>query len=372
MGLRWPLLLVPIVIGIGIAVWFGLFRSRHGWQGELPYLARSFRLTQLPEYQRALRLHERLSVAALVLSIVAVTTLIGATVRPIKTYTPHPPGSDTPFVDIMLCFGPLYNMQFADSLGIAPLMTALRERVDRFGNQRIGMTHTLYRSFPVTGDRQWVAQRMDAIIELANSYNSADYSKRYTMNTDVFERRSYDADADPVDTLAMCAMGLPAAGSDNGRGKMIVYFGDPELYDDPGRGWTDTTPPQRIYSKSLLEKTIKTANIQVNAIVPGEVHGSIGFVEQLIHDTGGQQLLYTEVGGIAGATVKPTTKHLDNQKEELVGAVDKILASPPPSALDAARKESMRPFQWDVPDILLQLALLAAVGLAACRVGMRL
>jgi anti-sigma factor RsiW len=82
--------------------------------------------------------------------------------------------------------------------------------------------------------------------------------------------------------------------------------------------------------------------------------------------------LYTEVGGIAGATVKPTTKHLDNQKDELAGAVDKILASPPPSALDAARKESMRPFQWDVPDILLQLALLAAVGLAACRVGMRL
>jgi hypothetical protein len=374
MGLRWPILLLPVAIGIAVAVWFALRRSHHGWQGELPYLARSFRLTELPEYRRALRLHERLSVAALVFSIVVVTTLIGAAVRPTRTYEPHPPGSDTPHVDIMLCFGPLFNMQFADSLGISPLMTALRDKVDGFGNQRIGMTHQFYRAFPVTGDHQWVSERMTALVDLTDELVDAgnDFSKRYSMNTDLFERRSYGSSVtsiDPVDTLAMCAMGLPAVGSDNGRGKMIVYIGDPQIDEDPGN---NRPVPQRIYSTSLLEKTVKTAGIQVNAIVPGDVHGAIGFVEKLISDTGGQQLMYTEVGGIAGAMTDPTPKHLENQKEEMNSAVDKILSSPPPSALDTARQESMQPFRWDVPDILLQIGLLAALGLAACRLGMRL
>ena len=51
MGLRWPILLLPVVIGIAVAAWFALRRSRHGWQGELPYLARGFRLTELPGVQ---------------------------------------------------------------------------------------------------------------------------------------------------------------------------------------------------------------------------------------------------------------------------------------------------------------------------------
>ncbi len=374
MGLRWPILLLPVAIGIAVAVWFALRRSRHGWQGELPYLARGFRLTELPEYKRALRLHERLSVAALVFSIVVVTTLIGAAVRPTRTYEPHPPGSDTPHVDIMLCFGPLFSMQFSDSLGISPLMSALRDKVDGFGNQRIGMTHQFYRAFPVTGDHQWASERMTAIVDIADEMLAAgdDYSKKFSLNTDLFERRSYGptvGDIDPVDTLAMCAMGFPAVGYDNGRGKQIVYIGDPQIDEDPGN---NRPVPQRIYSTGLLEKTVKNAGIQVNAIVPGDVHGAIGFVEKLISDTGGQQIMYTEVGGIAGAMTEATPKHLENQKEEMNSAVDKILSNPPQSALDTARQESMHPFRWDVPDILLQIGLLAALGLAACRLGMRL
>jgi hypothetical protein len=219
-----------------------------------------------------------------------------------------------------------------------------------------------------------VSERLTSIVDLTDELVDAgnDFTKRYSMNTDLFERTSYGAtvrDMDPVDTLAMCAMGLPAVGSDNGRGKMIVYIGDPQIDEDPGN---NRPVPQRIYSTSLLEKTVKTAGIQVNAIVPGDVHGAIGFVEKLISDTGGQQLMYTEVGGIAGVMAESTPKHLENQKEELNSAVDKIFANPPPSALDTARQESMLPFRWDVPDILLQIGLLAALGLAACRLGMRL
>ena len=161
-------------------------------------------------------------------------------------------------------------------------------------------------------------------------------------------------------------MGFPAVGYDNGRGKQIVYIGDPQIDEDPGN---NRPVPQRIYSTSLLEKTVKNAGIQVNAIVPGDVHGAIGFVEKLISDTGGQQIMYTEVGGIAGVMAEATPKHLENQKEEMNSAVDKILSNPPPSALDTARQESMHPFRWDVPDILLQISLLAALGLAACRLG---
>lgn len=373
MDLRWPILLIPIAAAIGIAVWLARRESRRGWQGELPLLARAFRLTELPEYRRALRLHQRLTAAALVLAIVAVTALLAATVRPTRVYEPRPAGSDTPYVDIMLCFGPLFSLQFADGLGLVPLMTDLREKVDGFGNQRIGMTNEYYRVFPVTADHPWVSQRMGEITDLATSYiDSEDFTTRYQLDTALFERQSYSSLARPnvVDTLAMCAMGLPAAGADNGRGKMIVFIGDTRLNDDPGRGNGGSLDP-RMYSKTTLEKTIKAAGIQVNAIVPDPITGPIGFVEQLISDTGGQQLLYTEVGGLTARGPVPP-KHVENQKAELAGAVDKIFSHPPQAALDEARRQAMQPFDWDVPDLLLQIALVAVIGVAACRLGMRL
>jgi hypothetical protein len=369
MGLKWPILLLPIVIAVGVAVWFAMRGSRRGWQGELPLLARSFRLTTLPEYQRALKLHERLSIAALVLAVIAVLTLAGAAVRPTKTYQPRLAGSDTPYVDIMLCFGPQFSLFNAEQNGMATLMTDFQNRVKDFGNQRIGMTQEFYRAFPVTGDHGWVTRRLSDIAEMTEKYVAAgnDYTRRSKIDTDLFERTATGAQPDAVDTLAMCAVGLPAVGSDNGRGKQLIYIGDDRLGDDPqsyGGG-----PDKRIYSKDTLKKTIEKAGIQVNAIVPDDMANPAGFVEELVGDSGGQRIRYTEVGGFLE---KATPKKQENQKEELTTAVDKILAAPPQSTLDAAREQAMRSFQWDVPDLLLQLALFAAIGLAACRVGMRL
>jgi hypothetical protein len=368
MGLKWPILLLPILIGVGVAVWYARRRTHHGWQGELPYLARSFRLTELPEYRRALRLHERLSVAALVLSIVVVSTLALATLRPTRTYENKPPGSDTPHVDIMLCFGEWTDIMSADRFGLAPLMKTLREKVDAFGNQRIGMTQDFYRTFPVTGDHQWVSDRMTAIIDVVDELATAGntFDTRQSLDTDVYERSSTASNV--VDTLAMCTIGLPAAGADNGRARQIIYIGRTQLPDDPGL--RDARSEERIYSKETLDEVVKAARVQVNAIVPDEVTGPMGFVEKLIGETGGQQMMYTDE--TTGLQSELSPAQLENQTEELAGAVDKILSNPPPSALDTAREQAVQSFQWDVPDFLLQLALIAAVGLAACRLGMRL
>ncbi|WP_210687450.1 hypothetical protein, partial [Mycolicibacterium sp. GESEQ-9] len=284
MGLKWPLLLLPIIIGIGVAVWYSKRRTRYGWQGELPYLARSYRLTALPEYQRALRLHERLSVAALVMSIVAVFMLLGATLRPTKTYEPQLAGSDTPHVDIMLCFGPLYSIRLSDGLAIGQLATILREKVEGFGNQRIGMTKEFQRNFPVTSDLPWVEQRLGEIAKVAEQASSEDDpSAKYSVDTEVFEGSFRTVSIN--DTLAMCAMGLPAVGSDNGRGRTIIYVGSTENYE--------SNPP--IYSDAMLAGIVKDAKIQVNTIVPGTQTGE--FVDKLVKDSGGRQYLYTEVGG---------------------------------------------------------------------------
>ncbi|OBA94474.1 hypothetical protein A5666_02630 [Mycolicibacterium fortuitum] len=357
MGLKWPLLLLPIIIGIGVAVWYSKRRTRYGWQGELPYLARSYRLTALPEYQRALRLHERLSVAALVMSIVAVFMLLGATLRPTKTYEPQLAGSDTPHVDIMLCFGPLYSIRLSDGLAIGQLATILREKVEGFGNQRIGMTKEFQRNFPVTSDLPWVEQRLDEIAKVAEQASSEDDpSAKYSVDTEVFEGSFRTVSIN--DTLAMCAMGLPAVGSDNGRGRSIIYVGSTENYE--------SNPP--IYSDAMLAGIVKDAKIQVNTIVPGTQTRE--FVDKLVKDSGGRQYLYTEVGGITGDDATP--RKIDNQKDELSSALDKILSNPPQSTLDDRRKDEQHPFQWDVPDLLLQIALIAAVALAAARLGMRL
>lgn len=371
MALTWPLLLIPILAIIVVGVWFARRPSRHGWQGELPLLARSFRLTELPEYQRALRLHTRLSAVALVFAIVVFIALLGSALRPTRTYDPQPASPDTPYVDIMLCFGPMFEMQFAESLGMVPLMVDLQAKVNDFGNQRIGMTHQFYRAFPVTADHRWVSQRFGEIIDVAEQ--AVVSPNNFRLDTTVFERQSYGGDvrANVVDTLAMCAMGLPAAGADNGRGKMIIFIGDTRLQDDPGRSSFDTTPDPQLYSKAALEKTLESANIQLNTIVPDALYGPPGFIETLVNDTGGQQVLYTEIDSVFNDEAVPPL-HVENQEAELSGAVDKILAHPSASALDQARSDASSPFVWDVPNLLLQTALLAMVALAAARLGMRL
>jgi Ca-activated chloride channel homolog len=369
MEMRWPLLLVPIAVAVAALVWFAFRRSHYGWQGKLPYLARSFRITELPEYRRAIRLHNRLSIAALILSIITVATLLFAIPRPTRTYHPQN-GSNTPHVDIMLCFGPLFGLQFAYDTGLVALLTSLRGQIANFQNQRIGMTHEFYRNFPVTADHQSALERMDAILASAKAYTDAFAKHSYDhsgVNTDPFERDSYDPRANIVDTLAACAMGLPSVGKDNGRARMIIYVGNTRLDDDPESSNGVAAPS--IYSKVLLEGTMKAGHIQVNAIVPDKGIRPMGYVERLIKDTGGQQFQYTEVDDI---TAKATPRHLENQKGEFNRAVNAILASPPASELDAAEHEAMRPFRWDIPDLLLQFALITAVGLAACRFGMRL
>lgn len=357
MELKWAILLVPIAVAVGVLVWFAVRRSRHSWQGELPYLARSFRLTQLPEYQRAVRRHEWLSIGALVLVALVVAALLIATTRPTKTYTPQLQGSDTPHVDIMLCFDPMFDMDQATENGLAPLMSDLANTVREFGNQRVGLTNGAYRAFPMTSDAGWAARRLDEIATAAQE--SADEGAfGSSMPDDYMFDHFSSLGLSPADTIAMCATGFPDVGTDNGRGRAIVYIGATKNYDsDPG-----------IYSVDEVAKVITTAGVQLNALVPGQIWDAQ--IAQLVRSSGGRQLLYTEVSDSLSAD--PIPEHIENQKDELSGAVDTILGNPPPSPLDEAQRESLRPFQWDVPDLLLQIALVAALALAACRVGMRL
>ncbi|BBX16762.1 hypothetical protein CRI77_02770 [Mycolicibacterium duvalii] len=366
MDLRWPFVLLLAVGAAGAAAWLATRRRDYGWQGQLPYLARSFRITELPEYQRALRAHQRLLVAALAVVLIAVTALVVAAARPARTYHPSPPGSDTPYVDIMVCFGPLFVVQFANKNGLVPLLSALRTHVEGFGNQRIGMTSQYYRTIPVTADREWVTDRLDRIIDTVSAANEAraagDLSAAFGSQEDgLFERRTGPL-ANPRDTLAMCAMGLPAVGAENGRSRMIVYVGD------INGGMVDPSA-QPLYSEEYLKKTITNAGIQVNAIAPDLATGPMGFTEKLVRDSGGKVVAYTEVDSLFG---EPPQRMQDNLSDELDTAVDTVLADPPPSALDVAREHARAPFQWDVPNLLLQLALIAAVALAALRWGLRL
>lgn len=363
MELKWPVVLLLAVLGIAALVVLARRRPRRP-QSELPYLARSFRLTELPEYRRAIRRYRRSAVAALALSAVLAIVLVLATARPVRTYTPHPPGGDTPFVDIMLCLGPDVSLFFGDDeKGVAALMNAMREQVDTFANQRFGLTHEFYRVIPVTADHRWVAQRLQAIADLA----AADKAQRESMDLEIFERSGSGSGAQPnvVDTLAMCAMGLPSAGTENGRGRQIIYVGNTSVYSDPG----STSPPKQIYDTDTLAKVVATAGIQVNTLVPTQLVGPKGFVEELVDSSGGQQVYYTDIDGY---NTKPTPAHAKNLADEFDHALARILADPPPSALDTARQQEMRTFEWDVPDPLLRTALIAALCLAAARSGMRL
>jgi Ca-activated chloride channel homolog len=296
--------------------------------------------------------------------------LLVTTLRP--TYTYHPEAdSDTPYVDIMLCFAPFFDIDSADELGMVPLMTDLRAKVDEFGHQRIGMTTEFYRTFPVTADRRWVSQRLGEIIDVAEKA-VADPSD-YDLDTQAFERNGYGGNIAPnvVDTLALCAMGFPAAGSDNGRGKQLIFIGNPRSQDDPGQLAGGEPPEPQAFPRGTLDKTIAAAGIQVDAIIPDPLVDAPGVVETLVADSGGQRIYYTEAQrSLTDDSVSP--RHIENQKAELAAAVDSILGAPPRSALDEVQQTAAAPFRWDVPDLLLQLALLATVGLAAARLGMRL
>lgn len=360
MGLRWWFLLIPISIGIGLGVYLLYRRSRQAAENRLPLLVRSFRILELPEYQRALRLHNRIAVAALVMSIVVMCALTGAVMRPTTVRHPKIPVSSAP-VDIMVCVGGTIMARLSHYNGMPALFTALHDKAKTFKYERVGLTREFYRAFPVTSDLQFVDKRLDEIRAMAQDISDKPLVQDIIEPDDHFLfRREPDPDrgqhrvyASLVDQLAICALGIPALGADSGRGKMILYYGDTNS--------SQSDQDSKIMPAKDLKRTIKAAGIQVNAI--NTASGGIGgLVTQLAEESGGR--VFDFPMGMY-VTTRPDEA---TQKKKVASFIDEIIANEPNSAPDLSANI---PVPWEVPDLALQIALVAALALALCRLGTR-
>ena len=361
MGLKWWFLLVPISIGIGFGVYVLYRRSRQAAENKLPLLVRSFRILELPEYQRALRLHNRIAVAALVMSIVVMCALIGTVLRPTTVRHPKIPVSSGP-VDIMVCVGGNVMSRLAHFNGMPALFTVLQDKAKTFKYERVGLTHEFYRAFPVTSDLQFVDKRLNEIRAMAQDISDKPLVQEIIEPDDHFLfTRTPDSDRGQhdrtypsmVDQLAMCALGIPALGADSGRGKMIIYYGNTNT--------SQSDQDSKIMPAKDLKRTIKAAGIQVNAI--NTKSGGIGgLVSQLVEESGGRAFDFPM------GMYETTRPDEATQKKMMTSMIDEIIANEPNSAPDLS---ASMPVPWELPDLALQIALVAAVLLAAFRLGMR-
>ncbi|MFW0775047.1 vWA domain-containing protein [Paenarthrobacter nitroguajacolicus] len=144
-----------------VAAW--LYRRRRP-QGAKP-IAYGERLTDLPEYQQALRRHRRRLALAVVLGAVFLAATATAAARPIQRATEQPEIRNR---DIVLCLDVSGSMTSTDAAIAAVFEDLARE----FDGERIGMVifdSSSVQLFPLTDDYQYAAEQLTQAKEALDS-----------------------------------------------------------------------------------------------------------------------------------------------------------------------------------------------------------
>ena len=148
--------LLPIAAAAaGVAVWVALRRNRPSNVRRRP-VAHADRLTALPEYQAALRMHRRWLVLAGTACAVLLASAAVAAARPVAVDTIRPEQHNR---DIMLCLDASGSMSSAD----AAVVDVFAGLARKFDGERIGLTifdSTAIQVFPLTDDYAYAQEQL--------------------------------------------------------------------------------------------------------------------------------------------------------------------------------------------------------------------
>ncbi|WP_454810944.1 vWA domain-containing protein [Paenarthrobacter nitroguajacolicus] len=207
-------------------------------------IAHGGRLTELPEYQRALRRHRTRLALAVVLGAVFLAATATAAARPIQRTTEQPEVRNR---DIVLCLDVSGSMTNTD----AAIAAVFEDLAKEFDGERIGMVifdSSSVQLFPLTDDYQFAAEQLTQAKEALDS------------GTGSFFDGTWNGEGSSLigDGLASCIQSFPdtAAGE---RSRSVVLATDNFLSGEP------------IFTLDEAAALAAAKNVKVYALNPGDM-----------------------------------------------------------------------------------------------------
>ncbi|MEV4950744.1 vWA domain-containing protein [Paenarthrobacter nitroguajacolicus] len=207
-------------------------------------IAHGGRLTELPEYQRALRRHRTRLALAVVLGAVFLAATATAAARPIQRATEQPEVRNR---DIVLCLDVSGSMTSTD----AAIAAVFEDLAKEFDGERIGMVifdSSSVQLFPLTDDYQFAAEQLTQAKEALDS------------GTGSFFDGTWNGEGSSLigDGLASCIQSFPdtAAGE---RSRSVVLATDNFLSGEP------------IFTLDEAAALAAGKNVKVYALNPGDM-----------------------------------------------------------------------------------------------------
>jgi Ca-activated chloride channel family protein len=240
--------ILPIAAAaVTVAAWLSLRRRPPRNRA----IAHGGRLTDLPEYQRALRRHRARLALAVVLGSVFLAATATAAARPIQRSTEQPEIRNR---DIVLCLDVSGSMTSTD----AAIAAVFQKLAKEFDGERIGMVifdSSNVQLFPLTDDYDYAAEQLSQAKEALDS------------GTGSFFDGTWNGEGSSLigDGLASCVQAFPdtqgEAGTlgDSNRSRSVVLATDNFLSGEP------------IFSLQEAATLAAAKNVKVHALNPGDM-----------------------------------------------------------------------------------------------------
>lgn len=247
---------VPIIgcVALAACIAVALLPPRRDRPEQLRALANTHRLTALPEYARAARLHTITAGAAVALLVLAFVATAFAAGRTTGLPAPHRDTAADQPEDIMVCAGGP-----ATDPAVGGTLRYFAETVRGFGTERIGLTSANRRLVPLTRDQEYAAGRF-AVLGSQSLVAPVAYT---------------DHEAGVEDVLAMCLTGFPEFGTTTAQRRSVIYVGEGTLGDDERPA---------LFAAQRVRELAVSAGVQINAITDDEQ----SFPADLARETGGR------------------------------------------------------------------------------------
>jgi hypothetical protein len=299
---------IPIAgcVALAVCVAAALLLPRRDEPETLRPLANTNRLTELPEYARAVRRHTTAAMVAVVTLVVAFAATALAVARPTGLPAPERRTAADQPEDIMVCVGgPV------DDPAVNGALRYFAEAARGFGTERIGLTSANRRVIPLTRDYQYATGQFARYGQPAGPVVAPVAYSDYTVNVE--------------DVLAMCLTGFPDFRDRLDQRRSLIYLG-------PGSLGDDVRPS--VFTADQVRELAVAAGVQVNAISDDD-----GLPAELSRATGGQ--------------VHPET-------DDPAAYLSDIRRHPPGPARDA---DTATARSVETPDLLLLAAAIAVIAL---------
>ena len=246
--------MIPTALAVAVLTCWAA-RRRDGSDGSVRRpVAHGHRLTELPEYQAAVRRHRRwLTVAAVAGGVLMAAALVAAA-RPAERSTVSPEQRNR---DIVLCLDASGSMSSAD----AAVVEVFARLAQGFDGERIGLTvfdSSAVQVFPLTDDYDFVQEQLAVAKE---AFDGASGSSGFLDGTWNGAGSSLIGDG-----LASCVQGFPAAedGAEAGAGgtversRSVILATDNFVSGDP------------IFTLEEAAVLAKEKDVRVYALNPGD------------------------------------------------------------------------------------------------------